>query len=123
MLDIPIDLLLFAGGDGTARDICAAVETKLPALGIPAGVKIHSAVFTTNPRNAGEIAAAYLAGERIALRESEVVDLDEEAYRAGIVTTRLFGYLKVPYRPHLVQNRKSPLRHQNPSVYRPLLLM
>jgi len=108
MLDIPIELLLFAGGDGTARDIYIAVNTKLPVLGIPTGVKIHSAVFATNPRNAGEIAAAYLCGERIAMRESEVVDLDEDAYRAGSFTTRLYGYLNVPYRPHLLQNRKAP---------------
>lgn len=108
MSNLPADLLLFAGGDGTARDISAAIGVILPVLGIPAGVKIHSAVFATNPRNAGEIAAAYLRGERIHLRESEVIDLDEEAYRAGIITTHLYGYLNVPYRPHLLQNRKVP---------------
>jgi len=108
MLDIPVELLLFAGGDGTARDIYIAVGTKLPVLGIPAGVKIHSAVFATSPRNAGEIATAYLLGKRIALRESEVIDLDEDSYRDGIFTTRLSGYLDVPYLPHLLQNRKVP---------------
>ena len=108
MFSLPVDLLLFAGGDGTARDIYDAVGSNIPVLGIPAGVKIHSAVFATNPRNAGEIAAAYLHGERIRLRESEVVDLDEEAYRTGKITLQLYGYLKVPYRPHLVQNSKVP---------------
>ncbi len=108
MCNIPIGMLLFAGGDGTARDICTAVNLELPALGIPAGVKIHSAVFAINPRNAGEITAAYLRGERIKLRESEVIDLDEDAYRIGLFTTRLYGYLNVPYRPHLLQNRKVP---------------
>jgi len=108
MSNLPVDLLLFAGGDGTARDISAAIGAKLPVLGIPAGVKILSAVFATNPRNAGEIAAAYLRGERVHLRESEVIDLDEQAYRAGIVATQLYGYLNVPYRPHLLQNRKVP---------------
>jgi predicted polyphosphate/ATP-dependent NAD kinase len=108
MLNLPVDLLLFVGGDGTARDIYSAIGAKFPVLGIPAGVKIHSAVFATNPRTAGEIAAAYLGGERIRLRESEVIDLDEEAYRSGAVATRLYGYLNVPYRPHLLQNRKVP---------------
>lgn len=108
MYRLPVDLLLFAGGDGTARDICSAVGAGVPVLGIPAGVKIHSAVFATNPRHAGEIAAASLRGERLRLRESEVIDLDEEAYRMGIVATRLYGYLNVPYRPHLLQNRKVP---------------
>jgi predicted polyphosphate/ATP-dependent NAD kinase len=108
MADIPVELLLFAGGDGTARDICTAVGTKVPVLGIPAGVKIHSAAFAIHPRTAGEIAAAYLHGQRIRLHEGEVVDLDEEAYREGKVGTRLYGVLSVPYRPHMLQNRKAP---------------
>jgi predicted polyphosphate/ATP-dependent NAD kinase len=108
MLAMPVDLLLFAGGDGTARDIFTAVGPQIPVLGIPSGVKIHSAVFAIHPRTAGEVASAYLRGERIRLRESEVIDLDEETYRAGRVITRLYGYLRVPYRPHLLQNRKVP---------------
>ena len=108
MLNLPVKLLLFAGGDGTARDIYSAVNTNLPVLGIPAGVKIHSAVFATHPRIAGEIAAAYLRSEWIDLRESELVDLDEDAFRTGCFTTRLYGYLNVPYRPHMLQNRKVP---------------
>jgi predicted polyphosphate/ATP-dependent NAD kinase len=108
MLHLPVDLLLFAGGDGTARDVYAALGTQIPVLGIPAGVKIHSAVFATHPRAAGEIAAAFLRGERLYLRESEVLDLDEATYRTGTVITQLYGYLKVPYRPHLLQNFKVP---------------
>jgi predicted polyphosphate/ATP-dependent NAD kinase len=108
MSGLPVDLLLFAGGDGTARNICAAVGESLPVLGIPAGVKIHSAVFATAPRHAGEIAATHLRGEPFNLRQSEVVDLDEDAYRMGLVTIRLYGYLNVPYRPHRLQNRKVP---------------
>lgn len=108
MLDLPVDLLLFAGGDGTARDIYEAIGMGIPVVGIPAGVKIHSAVFATHPQHAGEVAAAYLSGERLRLRESEVIDLDEGAYRTGIVATRLYGYLSVPYRPHLLQARKAP---------------
>ena len=108
MLRHPVDWLLFAGGDGTARDVYSAVGTQVPALGIPAGVKIHSAVFATRPRAAGELAAAAVRGERISLRESEVVDLDEAAYRAGTVGIRLYGTLNVPFRPHLLQDRKVP---------------
>jgi len=108
MLHLPVDLLLFAGGDGTARDIYAAVGTQLPVLGIPAGVKIHSAVFATHPHVAGEIAAAYIRGERIQLRESEVLDLDEATYRTGTVSTRLYGYLRVAYIRHRLQNKKVP---------------
>jgi predicted polyphosphate/ATP-dependent NAD kinase len=108
MLTRPVDLLLFAGGDGTARDIFTAIGTKIPALGIPAGVKIHSAVFATHPRTAGEIAAAFISGERVQIRESEVIDLDEETYRAGTVITRLYGYLRVPDIAQRLQNKKTP---------------
>jgi predicted polyphosphate/ATP-dependent NAD kinase len=102
-----VDLLLFTGGDGTARDICKAIPAQYPCLGIPAGVKLHSAVYATNPRHAGELAMLFLE-DKARLREAEVLDLDEDAYRAGRVSTRLYGYLSVPYRPLLMQNQKVP---------------
>jgi predicted polyphosphate/ATP-dependent NAD kinase len=102
-----VDLLLFAGGDGTARDLSSSIPPLFPCLGIPAGVKIHSAVYAVSPRHAGELAKLYLAG-KAHLHESEVVDLDEDAYREGRVSTCLFGYLNVPFYPFLVQNQKAP---------------
>jgi predicted polyphosphate/ATP-dependent NAD kinase len=104
---LDVDLLLFAGGDGTARDICMAVPAQVPCLGIPAGVKMHSAVYATNPRHAGELAMLFLE-DKARLCEAEVLDLDENAYRTGRVSTRLYGYLHVPYRPLLTQNQKVP---------------
>lgn len=104
------ELLLFAGGDGTARDVESAVGTGVAVLGIPAGVKIHSSVFAIDPRAAGEIAAAVARGIPVELLDEEVVDLDEDAYRAGRIDLRLHGVLRVPHFARLVQSRKVPTR-------------
>ena len=107
LASLGVDLLLFAGGDGTARDIYRAVGINIPALGIPAGVKIHSAVYATNPKSAGELAVIYLQGRATELCEAEVMDIDEDAVRQGIVSAKLYGYLKIPFHRMLVQALKS----------------
>jgi predicted polyphosphate/ATP-dependent NAD kinase len=116
MKELGVDLLLFAGGDGTARDVYEAVGLEQPALGIPAGVKIHSAVYATNPGSAGELARMYLQGRVTSLREAEVMDIDEEAFRQGSLRARLHGYLRVPFRPSLVQSQKVPSAGEEASL-------
>ena len=110
MRSLGVDMLFFAGGDGTARDICQAIGTDLPVVGIPAGVKILSGVYANTPPAAGKLGSAFLLGEISELREAEVLDLDEKEYCQGMVNARLFGFLKVPYRQDLVQSRKAPSR-------------
>ena len=107
MAEDGVDLLMFAGGDGTARDICAAVGEKVVALGIPAGVKIHSAVYAVNPRSAGELATMVLDGRLMNIREAEVMDIDEVAFRGGVVSAKLYGYLRVPEESRFVQSAKA----------------
>jgi predicted polyphosphate/ATP-dependent NAD kinase len=103
-----VDLLLFAGGDGTAADVLAAVGRRVTVLGIPAGVKMHSGVFALTPRSAGRVAATYLAGDLREFADGEVMDLDEEALRVGVLSPRLWGFLRIPREPFLVQELKSP---------------
>ena len=107
MADRGVDLLLFAGGDGTARDIADAVGERIPCLGIPAGVKIHSAVFASTPLHAGELALALARGKRPRLHLAEVMDIDEEAFRGGEVRSRLYGYLSVPGDRRRMQGQKA----------------
>jgi len=116
MRDRGVDLVLFAGGDGTARDVYEAVGEDLVVLGIPAGVKIHSAVYATHPAAAGEVAALYLEGRADGVREAEVMDIDEEAFRQGSLSARLYGYLRIPVRSGLVQSQKVPSSSEEASV-------
>lgn len=103
-----VELLMFAGGDGTARNLFTAVETRVPVLGIPAGVKIHSPVYANTPKKAGQLALEYFLDSKPNLRLEEVVDLDEAALRSGQVITSLFGYLLIPYKRTYLQNKKAP---------------
>ncbi len=98
-----VSLILFCGGDGTARDVFSVVEDRVPILGIPAGVKMYSAVFAINPSSCAEIIRNL---DRAVLRDSEVVDVDENAYRDGVLSTKVYGYARMPSLPMRVQMGK-----------------
>ncbi len=107
MVEKGTDIIVFVGGDGTARDILDAVDEEIPVLGVPSGVKMFSAVFAVNPRAAAKVLDEFLRG-RTSLVEREVLDIDEEAYRRGVLRIRLYGYLKVPLpRDDLLQYMKT----------------
>jgi predicted polyphosphate/ATP-dependent NAD kinase len=101
-----VELLLFAGGDGTARDVLDAIDEDVPVVGIPAGVKMQSAVFAVNPVAAGNLAVSFLRGQVSELRDAEVMDVDESALRRGRVAPKLYGYLRVPHERRLIQGAK-----------------
>lgn len=91
-----VELLLFAGGDGTARDIYNAVGSQQVVLGVPAGVKIHSGVYAISPKAAGLVAAQLVRGELVSVTDAEVRDIDETAFRQGQVRARYYGEMTVP---------------------------
>jgi predicted polyphosphate/ATP-dependent NAD kinase len=99
------EIIFFCGGDGTARDVYEAVEGRLPILGIPSGVKMHSAVFGVNPEAAAVTLARFLSGE-LSTGEAEIMDLDEERYRRGEWFVEIYGLAMTPQEPNLVQTGK-----------------
>ncbi|MET1076454.1 MAG: ATP-NAD kinase family protein [Pseudomonas sp.] len=101
-----VALILFAGGDGTARDVCAVARPSQPVLGIPAGVKIHSGVYAISPRAAGALTLRLVEGGLVRLASGEVRDLDESALREGRVAARWYGELTVPEEGGYVQQVK-----------------
>jgi predicted polyphosphate/ATP-dependent NAD kinase len=100
-----VNLILFCGGDGTARDVYTIVQDTIPILGIPSGVKMHSGVFATHTKYAGELLLDFIKGE-MDTATGEILDLDEDKYRAGEWNIRLFGVAKTPYEPTIIQRGK-----------------
>ncbi len=100
-----IDILVFVGGDGTARDIYSVLDEEKPVIGVPSGVKMFSGVFTITPEKAADLLKAYIDGEAI-LDRVEILDIDEERYREGKLITRLYGYMITPYLPGVIQGSK-----------------
>ncbi len=97
MVEAGVDLLIFAGGDGTARNIYHSVAGRVPVLGVPAGCKIHSGVYAVTPSGAGEIAAKMVRGELVSELDGEVRDIDESAFRQGKVRAKHYGEMRVPH--------------------------
>jgi predicted polyphosphate/ATP-dependent NAD kinase len=98
-------LVIFVGGDGTARDVHVAVNNRVPILGVPSGVKMHSGVFAVNPEAAAELVVDWLAG-KAGVQEGELLDLDEERYRKGEWNMAHFGYALTPFEPSYLQAGK-----------------
>ncbi len=109
LLDSNIDLLLYAGGDGTTRDIISVLESEkrpdIPVIGIPCGVKMHSGCFASSPKAAAEVLSAWLNGDLL-ISSTEVLDLDEDKYRDGEWVVRLYAEAKTPASPRWMQGAK-----------------
>ena len=111
LLNLPvqqtIDILLFAGGDGTARNINDKVGDKTPVLGIPAGCKIHSGVYAITPKAAGRVIELMVTKQLVTLTEADVMDIDESLFRQGVVKAKRYGEMQVPSELRYIQAVKS----------------
>lgn len=107
MLDMNLDLLIFCGGDGTARDILDVVGQDCLTLGIPAGVKMHSSVYAKSPNLAGDLITKFILNKPINTVSREVMDINEDDYKKNIISARLYGYLKILFDKNYVQNIKA----------------
>lgn len=106
LLDTGVDLLVFVGGDGTARDVFDVVADRALVLGVPAGVKMHSGVFATTPEAAAAVVRGLAAGAIVADRLAEVRDLDEARRRAGELRTVCYGEMRIPEAGGYLQHTK-----------------
>jgi predicted polyphosphate/ATP-dependent NAD kinase len=102
-----VDLIVFAGGDGTARLIADMVGTHQLVLGVPSGVKMHSGVYANSPEAAGEILKQLLNNQLVNIAERDVKDIDEDAFRQGQVRARFYGTLLVPEDSQYLQQVKN----------------
>lgn len=101
------DLIVFVGGDGTAKDIFDAMQgcRQMPVLGVPSGVKMYSGIFAVNPSDAVEVVLAYARGQA-ETTELEIMDSDEKAIRSDVLAVKIHGFLKGPFLPARIQGSK-----------------
>ena len=106
LIDKEVDVILYAGGDGTTRDIVNSLgDKKIPLIGVPGGVKMYSGCFATTPNAAAEVLFSFVIGDLMA-SITEVMDLDEELYLTGEWKVRMYGESLTPASPRFMQGSK-----------------
>lgn len=101
------DLLVFVGGDGTARDVLSEDVNGLAVVGVPAGMKMYSSVFAISVRSAVALVKELASRGEWETSKCEVVDINEEKYRKGELDISLFGEMTVPVTPLVVSQSKA----------------
>ena len=115
LLESEVDVILYAGGDGTTRDIVNALDgNETPLIGVPGGVKMHSGCFATTPKASAEVLLAFLQGD-LMVAITEVMDLDEETYQKGEWNVRMYGEAWTPSSPRFMQGAKEQVERASES--------
>jgi predicted polyphosphate/ATP-dependent NAD kinase len=107
LIGVSVDLIVFVGGDGTAKDIFDAQQGcgEPPVLGVPSGVKMYSGIFAVSPANAVDVVLAF-AQKEAEITEFEIMDADEKAIRNDSFAVKLHGYMNGPFLPARIQGSK-----------------
>jgi len=107
LITAKVKLIVFVGGDGTAKDILDAMQGygEVPVLGVPSGVKMYSGIFAVNPSDAVNVVLTF-AGNQAEIAEFEIMDADEKAIRSDTFAVKLHGFLKGPFVPMRIQGSK-----------------
>ena len=118
LVESKVEAIIYAGGDGTTRDIVKALEDigteaqEIPLVGVPGGVKMHSGCFATTPKAAAEVVLAFILGDlRCAI--TEVMDLDEDVYQQGVWKVRMYGEAWTPSSPRFMQGAKEQVERSS----------
>jgi predicted polyphosphate/ATP-dependent NAD kinase len=118
LVNAKVEAIVYAGGDGTTRDIVKALEhlgddaQEIPLVGVPGGVKMHSGCFATTPKAAAEVVLAFILGDlRCAI--TEVMDLDEDVYQQGVWKVRMYGEAWTPSSPRFMQGAKEQVERSS----------
>ena len=113
LIEHDVDVILYAGGDGTTRDIVNTLgEVKIPLIGVPGGVKMHSGCFATTPNAAAEVLFSFVIGDLMS-SITEVMDLDEEIYLTGQWKVRMYGEALTPASPRFMQGAKQQVERSS----------
>ena len=113
LIESKVDVIVYAGGDGTTRDIVNALgDIKIPLIGVPGGVKMHSGCFATTPNAAAEVLFSFVIGDLMS-SITEVMDLDEEVYLTGSWKVRMYGEALTPASPRFMQGAKQQVERSS----------
>ncbi|OLS27818.1 MAG: hypothetical protein HeimC2_10130 [Candidatus Heimdallarchaeota archaeon LC_2] len=102
LIEKDVDIILFIGGDGTAKDV-TEISSEIPILGIPGGVKIFSPCFLHKPEDLGDFLEKWLGKTN----EVDILDLDDEEYLMGNTISILVGSAIIPESTHIQVGKSS----------------
>ena len=91
-----VDLIIYAGGDGTSVLVHSVINDSIPVIAIPIGVKMYSGIFPVSPIHSADIFNEFINNTSNEYTLREISDLDDTLIEKGITSTKFAGYLKTP---------------------------